>query len=165
MTTINEINELDRQAFVAVLGEIFEHSPWIASSAWEMRPFVSKEALHEAMANVVREASNDQLIELFRAHPDLGTRLAVAPYSAKEQQAAGLNQLTSEEFEVFSELNRKYVEQFGFPFILAVRGKTKEHILTAMESRIHHSMQEETTQALSEIEKITKFRILDLITG
>ncbi|MDQ0116283.1 2-oxo-4-hydroxy-4-carboxy-5-ureidoimidazoline decarboxylase [Paenibacillus harenae] len=165
MTTMNEMNELDRQAFVAELGEIFEHSPWIANAAWEQRPFASVEALHEAMANVVREASKDQLIELFRAHPDLGTRLAVAPYSAKEQQGAGLNQLTSEEYEVFSEMNRKYVEQFGFPFILAVRGKTKEDILAAMESRILNSLQEETTQALSEIEKITKFRIQDLITG
>lgn len=165
MTTMKEINELDRQAFVAELGEIFEHSPWIANAAWEMRPFASGEALHEAMANVVRETSNDQLIELFRAHPDLGTRLAVAPYSAKEQQGAGLNQLTSEEYEVFSGMNRKYVDQFGFPFILAVRGKTKEDILAAMESRIHNNRQQETAQALSEIEKITKFRIQDLITG
>lgn len=163
MTTLGHINELDRLAFTAELGAVFEHSPWIASAAWENRPFASAEQLHEAMINVVREASRDKLIELFRAHPDLGTRLSVAPYSAKEQQGAGLNQLTNEEYELFFDRNKKYVDKFGFPFILAVRGKSKADILAAMERRIQHTVQEEMELALSEIEKITSFRINDLI--
>lgn len=162
--TIEQINELNQEQFVELLGMIFEHSPWVAGAAWHVRPFASREALHTAMINVVRESRVETIVDLFRAHPDLGTRLAVAEYSAKEQQGAGLNQLSAEEYEHFYGLNNMYMKTFGFPFIYAVKGKTKEDILAAMESRIWHTASEEAAQALEEIEKISGFRMQDLIT-
>jgi 2-oxo-4-hydroxy-4-carboxy-5-ureidoimidazoline decarboxylase len=162
--TIDQVNELSREQFIGLLGTIFEQSPWVAAAVWKDRPFASREALHTAMVNVVRESRVDTIIELVRAHPDLGTRLAVAAYSAKEQKGAGLDRLTAEEYERFCALNQTYVEKFGFPFILAVRGKTKEDILAAMEARIGNPASEETAQALLEIEKISDFRLKDLIT-
>jgi 2-oxo-4-hydroxy-4-carboxy-5-ureidoimidazoline decarboxylase len=161
--TIEKINESSREQFVELLGDIFEHSPWIANSAYGARPFASVDALHTAMINVVRESRVETIVDLFRAHPDLGTRLAVAEYSAQEQQGAGLNQLTTEEYECFYSLNQTYLRTFGFPFILAVRGKQKEDILEAMKARIWNTASEEAEQALLEIEKITGFRLRDLI--
>ncbi|RCW50344.1 2-oxo-4-hydroxy-4-carboxy-5-ureidoimidazoline decarboxylase [Paenibacillus prosopidis] len=161
---IDQINELSREQFVELLGTIFERSPWVAAAVWKDRPFASREALHTAMINVVRESRVDTIIDLVRAHPDLGTRLAVAEYSAKEQKGAGLDQLTAEEYERFYGLNQMYVKKFGFPFILAVRGKTKDDILAAMEARIGNPASKEAAQALLEIEKISGFRIRDLIT-
>lgn len=162
--TIDQINELSREQFVELLGTIFEQSPWVAAAVWKDRPFASREALHTAMVNVVRESRVDTIIDLVRAHPDLGTRLAVTEYSAKEQKGAGLDQLTFKEYERFYELNQTYVKKFGFPFILAVRGKTKEDILAAMEARVGRTASEEAAQALLEIEKISGFRLRDLIT-
>jgi 2-oxo-4-hydroxy-4-carboxy-5-ureidoimidazoline decarboxylase len=161
--TIEQINESSREQFVELVGEIFEHSPWIAACAYAARPFGSVEALHTAMINVVRESRVETIVDLFRAHPDLGTRLAVAEYSAHEQQGAGLNQLSTEEYNRFYGLNQTYLKTFGFPFILAVRGKKKEDILEAMEARLWHSASEEAEQALREIEKISGFRLKDLI--
>ncbi|CAM4268846.1 2-oxo-4-hydroxy-4-carboxy-5-ureidoimidazoline decarboxylase [Paenibacillus endophyticus] len=161
--TLEELNASSREQFIEKLGAVFEHSPWIAASAFGAKPFASIEALHAVMINVVRESRMETIIDLFRAHPDLGTRLAVAEYSAKEQQGAGLNQLSHEEYEQFSGLNQIYVKTFGFPFILAVKGKNKEQILAAMESRIWHTSSEEIEQALLEIEKISGFRLRDLI--
>lgn len=161
--TIEKINESSREQFVELLGDIFEHSPWIAVSAYAARPFASVEALHTAMINVVRESRVETIVDLFRAHPDLGTRLAVAEYSAQEQHGAGLNQLTPEEYERFYTLNQTYLRTFGFPFILAVRGKKKEEILEAMNERIWNTASEEAEQALLEIEKITGYRLRDLI--
>lgn len=162
--TIDQINELSREQFVELLGTIFEQSPWVAAAVWKDRPFASREALHTAMINIVRESRVDTIIDLVRAHPDLGTRLAVAEYSAKEQKGAGLDQLTGKEYERFYGLNQTYVKKFGFPFILAVRGKTKDDILAAMEARIGNPASEEAAQALLEIEKISGFRLRDLIT-
>lgn len=161
--TMEKINESNREQFVELLGAIFEHSPWVAASAYYAKPFASVDVLHTAMINVVRESRAETIIDLFRAHPDLGTRLAVAEYSALEQQGAGLDQLSAEEYEHFYGLNQTYVKTFGFPFILAVKGKNKGQILEAMEARVWNSSAEEVEQAMREIEKISGFRLRDLI--
>ncbi|WP_139998652.1 2-oxo-4-hydroxy-4-carboxy-5-ureidoimidazoline decarboxylase [Paenibacillus paridis] len=161
--TMDQINACSREQFVERLGTIFEYSPWVAASVYHAVPFADIEALHAAMINVVRESRVEAIVDLFRAHPDLGTRLAVGEYSAKEQQGAGLNQLSAEEYERFYGLNQTYVKTFGFPFIFAVKGKTKEDILAAMETRIWNSSSEEAEQALLEIEKISGFRLRELL--
>ncbi|SFB57672.1 2-oxo-4-hydroxy-4-carboxy-5-ureidoimidazoline decarboxylase [Cohnella sp. OV330] len=161
--SLSVINELDREQFAAALGSVFEHSPWVAESAWSGRPYASVGALHEAMMDVVRGSPKDRLIAFLRAHPDLGTRLAVTPYSASEQAGAGLDRLTAEEYEIFTNLNKTYVERFGFPFILAVKGKGKEEILEAMRTRANHDAERELSEALAQISRITGFRLADLL--
>ncbi len=52
--------------------------------------------------------------------------------STKEQHGAGLKDLTADEYENFISLNRQYMNKFGFPFILAVRGKDKNDIYQSM---------------------------------
>ncbi|WP_019003722.1 2-oxo-4-hydroxy-4-carboxy-5-ureidoimidazoline decarboxylase [Cohnella laeviribosi] len=161
--TLQSINRMDRSEFVEALGGIFECSPWVAEDAWTLRPFASVRELHEAMMGIVRGAPQDRIDSLLLAHPDLGTRLAVSGYSAAEQQSAGLSRLTQEEYERFHDLNKRYVGKFGFPFILAVRGKSKSDILAAMQERISRSAAEERERALSEIGRIAGFRLADLI--
>jgi len=161
--TLKQLNGLSREAFTAELGKIFEHSSWVAAEAWDCRPFATTKELHEAMLRVVRESGEEMILTLLRAHPDLGTRLAVAEYSAKEQKGAGLSELNPEEYEKLAGLNKRYVEKFAFPFILAVKGKTKEDIIAAMEDRIQHSIDGEREQALVEIGKITGFRLHEFI--
>jgi 2-oxo-4-hydroxy-4-carboxy-5-ureidoimidazoline decarboxylase len=157
------ISKMSREQFTEVLGGIFEHTPWVAASAWELRPFKSRKELHDKMMEVVTRAPRDTVTALFREHPDLATRLQVTEYSASEQQGAGLNQLTQNEYEEFEAYNREYTKKFGFPFIMAVKGKSKNEILIAMNSRINHTEVEEWETALAEIRKITGFRLEDLL--
>ncbi|MDI4646256.1 2-oxo-4-hydroxy-4-carboxy-5-ureidoimidazoline decarboxylase [Cohnella hashimotonis] len=165
MLTLSVVNGLERGSFVEALGSVFEHSPWVAEAAWAARPYLSVGALHQAMMDVVRDAPRARLIAFLRAHPDLGTRLAVTPYSASEQAGAGLDRLTAEEYEIFTHLNQTYVERFGFPFILAVKGKSKEEILEAMRTRVNHDAERELAEAVSQIARITGFRLADLVAG
>ncbi|SET92023.1 2-oxo-4-hydroxy-4-carboxy-5-ureidoimidazoline decarboxylase [Paenibacillus sp. NFR01] len=160
--TVEQINAMDQESFTKALGGIFEHSPWVAEAAYRHRPFASAEVLHEAMLGEVREAGEEKILELLRAHPDLATRLKVTPLSAAEQQGAGLDRLTPEEFAALTELNAAYTAKFGFPFILAVRGKTKEEIIVSISSRVLRAYEDERAQALTEIGKITGFRLSDL---
>jgi 2-oxo-4-hydroxy-4-carboxy-5-ureidoimidazoline decarboxylase len=157
------ISKMSLEQFTEVLGGIFEYAPWVAESVWEQRPFKSRNELHDKMMEVVKQAPRDAVTALFCGHPDLATRLKVTEYSAAEQQGAGLNQLTQQEYEEFAAYNREYTEKFGFPFIMAVKGKGKKEILFAMKVRIHHSETDERETALGEIKKITGFRLEDLL--
>lgn len=164
LLTLDEINRMNDAEFVAALGGIFEHSPWIAKSTYGHIPFQSVEELHGIMLDTARGAGEEQIADLLRSHPDLATRLKVTPLSAAEQQGAGLDRLTPEEFQQLTDLNAAYTEKFRFPFILAVRGKNKDDIIAAIRERVNRSYQEEWEQALAEIGRITRFRLNDLIT-
>ncbi|MCI3923728.1 2-oxo-4-hydroxy-4-carboxy-5-ureidoimidazoline decarboxylase [Paenibacillus sp. TRM 82003] len=161
--SLSALNRLDQPSFVAALGDIFEHSPWVSEAAYAYAPFESIASLHRTMMDVVRTSAPAVILALFRSHPDLATRLKIGDYSTAEQRGVGLDRLTPEEFERFSALNKAYVDKFGFPFLFAVRGRTKDEIVEAMERRIPRTFEEEREQALREIERITGFRLRDLI--
>ncbi|WP_256700795.1 2-oxo-4-hydroxy-4-carboxy-5-ureidoimidazoline decarboxylase [Paenibacillus sp. P46E] len=161
--TLEDINRMSKAEFVVNLGGIFEHSPWVAEGTYAHIPFHSTAELHKVMVHTARNAEQGQVEELLRAHPDLATRLQVSPLSAAEQQGAGLDRLTPEEFTKLTALNAAYTDKFRFPFILAVRGKNKDDIIQSIEARVNRTLEEEREQAFAEIGKITAFRLNDLI--
>ncbi len=163
--TIFNLNTLEPHAFIDALGAIFEHSPWVAASVTDQRPFSSLTALHAAMCKAMRAASRDQQLELIRAHPELAARISMTSDSVAEQRGAGLDSLTPTEHAALLGLNRAYRARFGFPFILAVKGKDKNDVRAALEARVHHDLGQEFQTALEEIEKIARFRLEALISS
>ena len=165
--TIEKVNRLPQDEFVAKFGGVFEQSPWIAERAWHERPFGGLSGLQDAFLRAMYGAPAERQIALIRAHPDLAGRAAVAgeltPESRREQASAGLDRLSPEEFEAFHSLNSAYREKFGFPLIFAVREHTKEIILAGAEARLEHSREQEMEIALGEIAKIALIRLQDLI--
>ncbi len=166
---IGEINALDRDAFVERLGSVFENSPWIAATAWPLRPFSSRQALHRAMCDIVDRASPDDQLALIQAHPDLVGQAALAGRltraSTAEQAAAGLDldRLTPEERAAFATNNHAYRERFGFPFVICARENKKAAILAGFAARLEHDRAEEIGIALAEIAKIAHYRLVDLV--
>lgn len=154
---------MNKVEFVKAVGGVFEDSPWVAVKVWESLPFSSSAELLQAMATIVQQAEDARKLELLRAHPDLGTRLKMSGVSQKEQAEAGLDQLSKDEFHEFHLLNKQYVEKFGFPFIMAVKGQSKEKILSAMKQRVNNSYEDEYEMAFQEVNKIAKFRLDDII--
>ena len=116
--TIDEVNRMDRESFVAAFGWIFEDSPWVAERAWPQRPFAGGDALHQAMVEQVAGARAKSRLALIRAHPDLGTRARMSRASTGEQAGAGLDHLTPEEYERLQRLNRPIARNSAFPFSL-----------------------------------------------
>jgi len=160
---------LDRAAFIALQGHVYEHSPWIAAALWGagLRPEHDEiEALHRDLAAIVEAAPRERQLALLIAHPDLAGRLAVrgelTAESSSEQAGAGLDKCSPEEFRRFTELNDAYKAKFGFPFILAVKGKARAEILHNFEHRIHNSPETEFRTALNEVHKIALLRLRDL---
>lgn len=165
MTSLADINALSKAAFVASLGDIAEHSPWVAEKAWVKQPFATRNELIGAFEQSMREAPREAQLALIRAHPDLATKAKLTQDSTTEQAGAGLDRLTTEEFTRFIGLNDAYKKRFGFPFIFAVKGATKGQILTAFETRITNSPDVEFATALAQIARIFRFRLEDRVSA
>ena len=162
-------SKLDRTTFVELYGRVYEHSPWIAEAAWDAGMNAASdtvEGLHRTLAGIVDAAPRQKQLALLCAHPDLAGRLAVrgelTAESNSEQASAGLDKCTPAEFRRFTELNDSYKRKFPFPFIMAVKGKSRGEILDAFERRIHHAEDLEFRTALSEVHKIALLRLRDL---
>jgi 2-oxo-4-hydroxy-4-carboxy-5-ureidoimidazoline decarboxylase len=157
---------MDREAFVAAFGGVFEHSPWIAEEVYARGLTDALDdiaGLHNAFMEAIEEAGHDRQLALLRAHPDLAGRLAVrgelTEASTSEQASAGLDRCTPEEFAEFQRLNDAYKEKFGFPFIVAVRGMTREAILDAFRKRVDHEAEWEFQEALRQVGRIALLRL------
>ena len=157
---------MTRDAFIAAFGDVYEHSPWAAAGAFEagLTPEADLAAgLAGLMAAVVDAADTDAQLALLRAHPDLAGKLALAGEltddSAREQASAGLDQCTEQELERFRELNVRYTEQFGFPFIIAVLGLHRTDILAQFEVRVTHTYAAEFQEALGQVHRIAALRL------
>jgi 2-oxo-4-hydroxy-4-carboxy-5-ureidoimidazoline decarboxylase len=160
---------LDRTQFVALYGRVYEHSPWIAEAAWSLGltpRHDTVEGLHQALAAIVDAAAHERQLALLNAHPDLAGRLAVrgelTAESTSEQAGAGLDKCSPDEFRRFTDLNEAYRRKFPFPFIMAVKGKSRAEILEAFERRIHHDESVEFRTAVAEVHKIALLRLRDL---
>ena len=169
MPDIAAVNSLDRDAFVALLGGVFEHAAWVAEAAWLDRPFVSISDLHAAMMGAVRAAPPDRRLAFLNGHPELAGPEARAKSmtaeSASEQGAAGLDWMPQDDANTFDRLNSLYRQKFGFPFIVAVRGRDRSEILALFEARLLRSQDDEASAALDEIAAITRMRLDRLVSG
>jgi 2-oxo-4-hydroxy-4-carboxy-5-ureidoimidazoline decarboxylase len=162
--TLDELNAASREAFVARLGGVYEHSPWVAERAWQQRPFAGIEALHRGMQAIVARASRAEQLALLRAHPELAGQEARAGAltadSSSEQARLGFTALSQEEFRKMAALNRAYREKFGFPCIVALRlHASRASVMKQMEQRLAHDAGSELAAGLEQIGHITRGRL------
>ena len=154
--------------FVNILKSIYEHSPWVPERllSKEGIEIKTKRELHLQMKQIVDSTSKIEKLNLIRAHPELGNKLQktkkLTRFSQEEQKSVGLDQCTEEEFKILTSLNKEYRSKFGFPFIIAVKGLSKNYIIENMKKRIKNNQEEEFNTAISEVHKIAKLRINDL---
>ena len=168
MIPLDVLNAMDRAAFVAAVGDIFEHAPWVAERAHAARPFAGVAALHAAMMQVVRAAPREAQLAFLRGHPELGGKVARAGAmtrdSVAEQGGLGLDRLNDDDFARFERANTAYREKFGFPFIVCVRRhNSAQSILANFEQRVGNDRETELATALDEIGYITRLRLDDRV--
>ena len=161
---INKINKLSRSEFVKVFANIFEKTEWIAEELYNQVPFNNFEELSLKMLNIFDTASKEKKLKILNAHPDLANKTKIGLLtsdSLKEQNSAGLDKCTKEEFDEFKKLNFSY-KKFGFPFILAVKGKNKFEILQNFRKRVSSEPEIEFKEAIKQVKKIASLRLEDL---
>jgi 2-oxo-4-hydroxy-4-carboxy-5-ureidoimidazoline decarboxylase len=167
--SLEDLNAAGRDAFVAVLGEVIEHAPWVADAVYAERPFANLNALYQALIDVVQNADEKRRLELIKGHPELASETMRAGLlttdSAAEQGSAGLDRLTPAELSTFQKLNDAYRSKFGIPFIICVRRHGKDSILQQFARRLRNEPSAEFTAALKEIFRIAALRLDQRVVG
>lgn len=167
LMTIDAINRFESGALAARLGGACERSPWIVERAMALRPFDDRIALHAAIVATIRRASRDEQLALLEAHPDLAGAAAqrgeLTAESQREQRGAGLSTLDADRAARIADLNRRYRERFGFPFIVCARLNVRDAILGTFEARILNEPAMEFDNAIAQIGEIVRLRLADLV--
>ena len=161
---INKINKLSKSEFIKVFANIFENARWIAEELHDQKPFGDFEELSSKILDIFETTTKEKQLKILNAHPDLANKTKISlltPDSLKEQTSAGLDQCTEEEFSEFKKLNDTY-KKFGFPFILAVKEKTKIEILNNFRKRISSDPEIEFDEAVTQVKQIASLRLKEL---
>ncbi len=170
LPTVSELVSLSSEEIVGLLGGIYEHSAWVAEEFTiedeeALKKISTVSELAAKLKSIVNESSDEQKLELLRAHPDLCEKIEalklLTKESQEEQSRSGLQSMTGDELAKFKAWNESYKSKFGFPFILAVRNASKSTVLSAIEGRLHNSSsQREFNTALEQVHNIAWMRLL-----
>jgi 2-oxo-4-hydroxy-4-carboxy-5-ureidoimidazoline decarboxylase len=167
--SLSDLNASNRDDFVAALGNIFEHSPWIAERVSSMRPFTGVQQLFAAMKQAIDQAQAELRLALIKAHPDLADKTqraaGLTAESSAEQNSAGLDRLSDAEYRAFERVNNAYRAKFGFPYIVCVRRHTKDSILRDFERRLPNNAASEMQKSVEEICRIAALRLDQVVTS
>ena len=162
---INKINKLSQSEFIKVFANIFENSSWIALELYKEKPFNNFKNLSTKMLNIFDKITKEKHLKILKVHPDLAgkTKIDSLTKNSKEEQSnAGLDQCSIGEFVEFRNLNDKYKKKFGFPFIYAVKGKTKKEILSNFRQRVSCDINVEFEEAKKQVKKIANLRLNEI---
>ena len=164
---INNINKLSETQFIKLFANIFENSQSIAGDLYKKKGdgFNDFDDLTKKMMDIFDNTTKEQKLKILNSHPDLANKTKVSSLtddSKKEQQNAGLDSCTKEEFDKFKKLNDLYKKKFNFPFIYAVKGKSKTEILNNFRQRISYDINVEFNEALKNTKKIAIQRLNEI---
>ena len=163
MNSIDKVNKLSKSDFISIFGNVFEKTEWIAQKSYDLKPYKNFEELFSKMMEVFEKIEKEKHLEILNAHPNLAVEKKLTRDSKNEQKNASLNQCTEKEFLEFKKLNEEYKKKFGFPFIIAVKGKNKEEILNSFRQRITNNINLEFEEAKKQVKKIANFRLSEII--
>ena len=162
---INKINKLSQSEFIKVFANIFENSSWIALELYRQKPFNNFKNLSSKILGIFENITKEEQLKILNAHPDLADKTKIGSLTANsknEQNNAGLDQCLKKEFEEFRNLNNKYKKNFGFPFIYAVKDKSKAEILSNFRQRVSYDINVEFNEAKKQVKKIASFRLNEI---
>ena len=159
MKLTKNINLLKKKEFLSIFGNIFEKSDWIADEVFNLKPFKNSDDLVIKMMDVYENINNEEMIKIFNSHPQLAIEKRLTSFSSKEQAGAKLNDCSKEELGEFEKLNADYKKKYGFPFIIAVKGKNKDEILNNFRQRIQNNFEIEFNEAKNQVKKIASSRL------
>ena len=163
MDSIDKFNKLSKPEFISIFGNVFEKTEWIAERCYDSKPYNNIDELFLKMMEVFENAEKEKHLEILNAHPHLAVEKKLTEDSKNEQKNASLNQCNDVEFIEFKKLNEEYKKKFGFPFIIAVKGKNKEEILNSFRQRITNNINSEFEEAKKQVMKIASFRLSEII--
>ena len=163
MISLEKINNLNKSDFLTIFGNVFEKSEWISEKVFDLRPFKNFEDLFSKIIGIYVNSDKKIILKILNSHPELAVEKKLTINSKNEQKNANLNECTNDEYNEFKKLNIEYKKKFDFPFIIAVKEKSKDEILSYFRERIKNSLNEEFLEAKKQVKKIAAFRLEEII--
>mgnify|MGYP002723222278 FL=1 len=165
--SLDELNTMDRDDFVATLPPLFNNETWPLETTWESRPFDNVGQLREAIQVAVLTADVERREQLIHDYPAMDELLLAddegAAAISADRGSLGLGELDDVQTEQITQLAAAYRERFGMPFVAYLdTNDTFERVLDAGVRRLANSEPQEHRVALSEIVEIAgdRFDIL-----
>ena len=159
---------MEREKFIKYYGSLYENSSHIALAIYDAYSWDTLSPLEilSLMKDYVNTMDRESKMKLILEHPELGIKKGqqknLTAHSKKEQNRAGLDNLSSSEYTLLRELNKEYTNKFKFPFIIAVSGLNKEEVFKNIQVRLKNSVEIEFNTAVEEIHKIAEIRVKNL---
>ena len=159
---------MEQEKFIRHYGSLYENSPHIALAIYENHRLDTLSPLEilSLMKDYVNMMDRESKMKLILEHPELGIKKGqqnnLTAHSKKEQNRAGLDNLSGSEYNLLSMLNKDYMNKFKFPFIIAVSGLNKEEVFKNIQVRLKNSVEIEFNTAVEEIHKIAEIRVKNL---
>ena len=162
MRTIDNINDLNKSDFLSIFGNVFEKTESVALETFKSKPFKNFDDIMFKMLNIYEGYKKNKILEILNAHPQLAVAKKMTSESISEQTSAKLNECSNDEYDEFKKLNSEYKKKFNFPFIIAVKGKDKNEILSNFRQRIQNDIEIEFQEAKKQVKKIATFRLNEI---
>ena len=94
MNSINKINQLTKNDFISLFGNVFEKTTWIAEKVFSFKPFENFDKLSERFLDIFEKEQKENHLKILNAHPELAIEKIMTIDSQKEQNNAQLDQCT-----------------------------------------------------------------------
>ena len=164
--TLDEVNRMDLDTFVAAFGDVIEFTPAAAKAAFTKRPFATVTALHEALFDNLRLAPPAEQHAFFHRLSDIGENaVPLTAASTLEQSKASISSLDAAELARLHELNLAYRAKFDMSYTICVRRNTVQRIFDELERRLHNEKNDELAVAIQEEYFITRIRVGEQVDG
>ena len=147
----------------AILSRACGSARWV-DRMMQRRPFVTDARLFFAARNEWFGLSEADWLEAFSHHPQIGDRAALearfpATHELSSKEQAALGAAGADVIDALADANARYLERFGFIFIVCATGKSAEEMLGLLRDRLKNDRGPELRIAAEEQAKITALRL------
>lgn len=119
--TLDELNSMEREEFVAALRPLFNNETFPLEAAWQSRPFEDVNELRAAIQVGVLTADRDQRERLIHDYPAMDELLLASDEDASsisaDRGSLGLEDMDDVDVERVTTIAQKYQDTFGMPFV------------------------------------------------
>lgn len=169
MTDTNKINQLSEEKAFDAFMQCNTSERWCKAMA-QARPFATADVLRETADSLWKESSEEDLLQAFDGHPEIGDVSTLREkYRNTEKLAgheqSGVNTANEETLQSLSKGNKDYKEKFGFIFIVCASGKRADEMLELLLQRLPNSREDELVNAAEEQRKITHLRLNKVLSS
>lgn len=171
---LDHLNGLPANAAEAALLACCGASRW-AREMGARRPFRDEDELFAAADNIWRSLSEQDWLEAFAAHPQIGEKpcgtlagsKSLEPLSGRwsAQEQSGVAQASEDVTARLAEGNRAYRDRFGYIFIVCATAKSAQEMLAILERRLQNDPAAELRVAAEEQRRIMRLRLEKLLAA